>query len=106
MQGLETKDKKVACKLTSPELQKRKKEVLASLKAKVVEKEEVANGYQYKFDGSNELLDELVQFIKTERACCNFFTFQLTIEDNASPVVLTISGPDGAKEFIESEMGL
>ena len=44
------KKKVVACQLTSPELQKRKEEVLASLKAKVLEKIELGNGYQYKFN--------------------------------------------------------
>ena len=100
------KDKAVACKLTSPELQKRKAEVIASLKSKVVERKELENGYQYSFKGSDEMLDELVSFIKTERACCGFFTFHLSVEDEEANVVLTISGPKGAKEFIDAEIEL
>jgi len=98
--------KAVACKLTSVELQKRKQQVLASLKSKVKQKTELSNGYIYRFDGSDTLLVELINFIQTERACCNFFTFQLLIEDAESPVFLTISGPEGAKEFINTEMDL
>ena len=64
----------IACKLTSPELQKRKQEVLAILKDKVLSKSELENGYKYKFDGSDKIFDEIVSFIKSERACCDFFT--------------------------------
>lgn len=100
------KDKAVACKLSSPELQKRKVEVIASLKSKVVERKELENGYQYSFKGSDEILDELVSFIKTERACCGFFTFHLSVEDEEATIVLAISGPKGAKEFIDAEIEL
>ena len=96
----------LACKLTSPELQKRKQDVLASLKEKVLDKSELANGYKYKFEGSDRIFDELVTFIKSERACCDFFTFDLSISDNKSNIALSITGPEGAKEFIKVEMDL
>ena len=99
-------DKVVSCKLTSPELQKRKAEVIALLKANVLERKEVTNGYQYSFKGFDKILDDLVSFIKTERACCDFFTFKLAIEDEATNVLLTITGPKGAREFINAEMEL
>ncbi|MDQ3278090.1 MAG: hypothetical protein M3Q06_07175 [Bacteroidota bacterium] len=98
--------KVVACKLLGPEFQKRKAEVLAALKSKIVKKEALANGYQFTFSGSDEILDELVEFIKTERACCSFFTFRLEVEDATTPVTLSIIGPQHAKEFIATEMGL
>lgn len=100
------KEKVVACKLTSPELQKRKTEVIASLKKKMVDRKELENGYQYSFDGSDDMLNELTEFIKTERACCGFFSFLLSIGDDATDIVLTISGPKGAKEFIDAEIEL
>ena len=100
-------DKKiVACKLTGPELQKRKQEVLQSLRKAVLERHELSDGYKYKFAGSDEMLDKLVAFIKSERSCCTFFTFNLHIEDNKTPISLYITGPDGAKEFILHEMEL
>ncbi len=99
-------DKIVACKLTSPELQQRKSEVIALLKGKVIERKELANGYQYTFKGSDQILDDLVSFIKSERACCGFFTFNLSVEDEESNVLLSIVGPKNAKEFIDKEMEL
>jgi hypothetical protein len=102
---METATKKeMACKLTTPELQKRKAEVIASLKDKVIFKQEINNGYKYKFDGDDQVIDELVAFIKTERLCCDFFSFGLSIDGDYA--WLSISGPDGAKGFIEQEMEL
>lgn len=37
------------------------------------------NGYAYKFTGSDKMVDELTAFIKTERQCCDFFTFNLSV---------------------------
>ena len=76
--AMETATKPLTCKLTTPELQKRKATVIADLKELVLEKKELENGYSYKFEGKDEILDKLNEFIKTERMCCDFFTFQLT----------------------------
>ena len=96
--------KEVSCKLTTPELQKRKATVIAELKALVLEKNELTNGYSYKFEGSDRNLDKLNEFIKTERMCCDFFVFQLTVEENT--VVLHVTGPTGTKEFLKEEVDL
>ncbi|MEJ7678337.1 MAG: hypothetical protein WKG06_10850 [Segetibacter sp.] len=99
-----TNDIAVACKLTNPELQKRKAEVIDILKSKVVTRKELSNGFEYTFDGSDMMIDNVVRFIKSERICCNFFTFRLAIENNENNITLSITGPDGAKNFITSEM--
>jgi len=96
----------LACKLTSPELQKRKATVLASLKEKILDRKETATGFQYQFKGDDQLLDELTTFIKTERQCCDFFDFGLTVKGDGTLVLLDISGPKGAKEFIKTELDL
>src|SRR4030088_1000452 len=91
--------KQITCKLTSPEMQKRKTTVIASLKTKILEKTEQEEGYTYKFVGSDAVVDELSSFIKTERLCCDFFDFTLKVKGDGSIAWLTISGPKGAKEF-------
>lgn len=101
---METTRKPVTCRLTTPELQKRKSTVIAELKALVVERKELENGYSYKFEGSDVNLDRLTEFIKTERMCCDFFVFQLTVEDEE--VVLLITGPEEAKQFLKEEIDL
>jgi hypothetical protein len=62
------------------------------------------NGFAYKFEGSDSMLDELVTFIKTERACCDFFSFKLSVSGDQSETWLEITGPAGAKDFIAKEL--
>lgn len=109
---MECKDEKcktsspLSCKLMTPELQNRKETVLASLRKKVTQKKELENGYAFKFNGSDEMIDELTDFVKTERHCCDFFTFNLSISGDTSFLWFEITGPKEAKEFITTELEL
>lgn len=94
------------CNLTTPELQNRKTTVLTRLKSKLIGRKELENGYTYRFPGTDKILDEVMEFIKTERVCCGFFVFDLSIKGDKSQTWLTITGPRGAKEFIATELGL
>ena len=96
----------VSCKLTSPELQKRKETVIASLKKQILEKKELENGFAYKFAGTDEVIDELAEFVKSERSCCSFFTFGLSFSGDGTETWLNLTGPEGAKEMINTELGL
>ncbi len=96
----------ICCKLTSSELQKRKSTVLAELKTVIVEKQEVRDGFIYTFPGTDVILNQLMVFIQSERECCPFFKFELTIQEQKNPVRLKITGPDGAKTFIGQELDL
>jgi hypothetical protein len=96
--------RELSCKLTSPELRKRKEEVISVLKSQVLETQELAGGYKYKFEATDEMLDQLTVFLKAERACCDFFDFNIALSDKI--VWLSITGPDGAKNFIKTELEL
>ena len=96
--------KVISCKLTGPELQKRKATIIAELKTLVRERTELSNGFSYKFEGKDEVLDKLNEFIKTERLCCDFFTFQVNVDGTTA--LLTLTGPNGAKEFLREEIDL
>lgn len=98
------KKKNMTCKLTSPELQKRKAGVIASLKSKLLKREELPDGYAYLFTSADSNIDEVTAFIKTERICCDFFSFNVSIEDGN--LWLSITGAEGAKDFIDSELDL
>ena len=97
---------KFTCKLTTSELRERKEKVISKLKVQILETKELKNGYAYKFYGSDQVVDELSEFIKTERECCDFFTFNLSISGDKSITWLEIVGPKGAKKFIETELDL
>jgi hypothetical protein len=98
------KNTSFTCKLTTPELQQRKATVIAELKSHVLKRNESANGFTYLFEASDENLDKLNSFIKTERLCCDFFTFQLLVA--GEKILLSITGAEGVKEFIKEEVGL
>ena len=95
--------KPLTCKLTTAEIRKRKEEVIDLMKRHVIEKKELENGYGYKFSGTDEILDSITSFIKSERQCCDFFDFKISVTSD-SLVWLEISGPIGVKEFIEAEL--
>jgi hypothetical protein len=96
----------LACKLTSPELQKRKATIIANLKNQIIERKELDNGYLFKFKGSDKMIDELTEFAKSERQCCDFFTFNISITGDTSFVLMELTGPEEVKEFIKTEMEL
>ena len=96
----------LSCKLSSPQLMKRKETVLRSLKKQILETRELPDGYAFKFPGTDKVVDELTEFIKTERTCCDFFIFDLSISGDTSEAWLTLTGPEGAKVFITEELGL
>jgi len=99
-----TEEAKLSCKLTTPELQLRKKTIIAELKNLVLEKTETDKGVRYKFEGSDKILDLLNTFIKTERLCCDFFVFNLIASSDTKFALLELSGPEGTKEFIKHEI--
>lgn len=96
----------LSCKLTSPELRQRQATVLVSLKKQIVAKKELADGFAYEFPGTDAMLDELLTFVKTERQCCGFFTFQLIMQEETQTAWLEIKGPEGVKDIIYKELTL
>ena len=101
-----SKISEISYKLTTPELQERKATVIASLKKQIALKRELKNGFAYRFPGSDSIVDELATFVKTERACCDFFNFDLSIRGNKTEAWLKITGPTGAKDFIKTLLEL
>ena len=92
------------CKLTSPELSQRKQTVIRELKKQVIESRETTSGFAYKFGGSNTVIDSLLEFVKSERQCCPFLTFNLSFGSNSEAIWLELNGPEGVKEFIRTEL--
>ncbi|SNT39698.1 hypothetical protein SAMN05421640_3762 [Ekhidna lutea] len=103
---VELKEKaQLTCQLTSKELQERRETVITEIKKKIVSKTELEFGYIFFFTNSDACIDMLAEFIKTESKCCNFFSFKLELAPS-SQLSLTLSGPEGTKEFIQMELGI
>ncbi|HQQ98925.1 MAG TPA: hypothetical protein PLX35_16755 [Cyclobacteriaceae bacterium] len=96
----------LTCKLTTPEFRARKATIIAELKSLSVGREEMENGYRYTFSGSDEILDLLTSFIKSERNCCDFFSYRLTVGEPMGHTYLDLIGPEGVKQFIKEHIEL
>ena len=96
----------IACSLTTPELRAREQVVQREVVAGVQETRELADGYALRFPGDPAWLDKLAEFIRFERECCPFFTFELRCEPQHGPLWLHLRGPEGVKEFVATLLAL
>ena len=96
----------LACKLTTPELRRRRESVIADLRSHIRNREETADGCIYTLPATADTIGQVTSFIETERQCCEFFSFRLSVPSGSSEIHLEISGPQGAKEFLKDELGL
>jgi hypothetical protein len=88
--------------LTSEE-RGRRKIVLSSVTRTIIGRDELANGFQLRFDAARLDVAALGEWIALERRCCPFLHFRLDIEP-AGKTVLALTGGPGVKEFLRSEM--
>jgi hypothetical protein len=62
------------------------------------------DGIAFRFLPQPGRLEQIAQFIERESACCPFMQFQVTVERKNGPLWLNISGEEGTKEFLLSEL--
>jgi hypothetical protein len=96
--------KPLVCKLSSKEVEERKAGIITELKKEMIERKELPNGYAFKFKGDDASIDRLIAFVKSERQCCGFFNYSVSITEEYA--LLELTGPEGAKDFVTEEMGL
>ena len=94
----------IACNLTGDDLAERGDEV-GNLFQEVEQVRELADGYAFRFAGSDAVAARLLEFTLAERRCCPFFTFELTFEPNEGPIWLRLRGSANIKEFVGSAWG-
>jgi len=88
------------------EQRKRYQVVLGKLQDSVQEVREVSNGYTFRHPTDVSTLLLLAEFITLHSRYCPFLHFTLTIETEVGPAWLTVTGPEGAKEFLRAELEL
>jgi hypothetical protein len=60
------------------------------------------DGYRLTFRASSETLRAIADVVDAERQCCRWLRFHLTVEPDGGAMVLTLSGPDGARDFLDA----
>ena len=91
----------IACELTPAEMEERRQSLLPGLLANAQERIALTDGFRWRFAPGSELLSDVVKTIDLERQCCRFLRFELTVEPDAGPIWLEVTGPQGTAEFLE-----
>ena len=92
----------VACRLSDAEFRKREATLLAQFKSALVASEELADGYAFRIPGDEKSFAVLANLIMAERECCPFLTFEVVAQPNMGPVIVRVTGPGSAKEFLKT----
>jgi hypothetical protein len=96
----------IVCSLSEQDKIKRGEELDGGIYKNIQQVQELPDGYAFRYPGDSEWAIKLMEFIVFERACCRFFTFELTFEPNQGPIWLRLRGGPGVKEFIKENMGM
>jgi hypothetical protein len=92
----------IACCLTSAKLRERAATLLAQFRSAVTGTEELWDGYAFRVPGDGKWIAVIAKMIVEERECCPFLTFELVAQPNMGPVTVSVTGPDGGKEFLRT----
>ena len=94
----------IACTLSEQDLAQRRESAITTLFQQADTCQELESGYRFRFPGTDEWADRLLDFVKFERNCCAFFAFELAFEPNKGSIWLALSGGDRVKAFIREEL--
>ena len=90
----------IACELTSEAIKAGREGLLPGLAARAIAREDTENGCRLTFAPAGDTLRLIAGVVEAERQCCRWLSFTLTVAPENGPVVLTLSGPAGAREFL------
>jgi hypothetical protein len=95
-----------ACNISALNAEERSRhgDLLARLRVATQNVQELDGGYSFHLRDSGFTLIEAAEWISLERRCCSFFNFQLEVSGGDDSAVLTLTGPDGVKPFINSAL--
>ena len=100
MDGMDVRnDLPVACSLSAAELRARGEENLA-LFSQAQRIRELADGYAFAFAGADAVTELLLRFVLAERACCPFWSFELTLASPHQEVWVSVRGNEEAKALV------
>lgn len=106
--NLKTSQTAFVCDLTSLTAVQKERYliILERVRELVQEVKEVADGYVFRCPVDVPILLLLAEFINLEIHCCSFLHCTLDVETEDGPGWLTITGPEGVKEFLRTEIFL
>jgi hypothetical protein len=96
----------IACDLTAIKIEVRSTHVESArqlLNRGAQEVQELPDGFAFRY--AADQYAQVTQFIANERLCCPFFSFVLEVMPANGPIWLRITGAEGVKDFLQSELG-
>ena len=96
----------VVCTLSAAALRARKENLLNALLRRAGERHELPNGYRLRFTAEGDVLSVIARTVEAERRCCHFLRFTVTVEPDAGPITLDLTGPVGTREFLAAMFDL
>ena len=91
----------LACTLPPGELGARGDELLTGLVKQSLERQDLPEGYRFRFGPDGDTLQRIARAMAAERQCCRFLTFHLIAEADGGPIWLDVSGPEGTRAFLD-----
>ena len=64
----------------------------------------ISNGHEWRLPA--DTLTDVARFIANERLCCPFLRFEFVLEPGDAELLLRMTGPYGAREVLDAELGL
>jgi hypothetical protein len=68
--------------------------------------EELAEGFAFRFPSRPYLFLRVAEWIGLERECCPFLAIRLELEHANRSLRVSVTGPDGTKDFLRAELPL
>src|SRR5688500_2256034 len=93
-------DLPIVCTLSPEALEARRDRLLSELLRRSVGHELLPEGLRLRFAPSSETLSSIARAVEAERRCCRFLRFAITVEPDAGPIFLDLTGPRGTREFV------
>ena len=72
------------------------------LDAAVVDAEEREDGYEFVFEGTDDVLEAAAMFVQPESKCCSFARFRIDVPQWFEAVGLLFAGPEGTEDRLET----
>jgi hypothetical protein len=102
--GIMISDSGLSCNLTDQKLANRKAILKEKLFKNVEQVEELENGYAFNFEEKEGFDVELMELVAAERSCCPFFEIKLHFLPYKKGISLEITGEEGVKDFLKTEL--
>jgi len=92
----------MVCKLTGPELQKRKQGLQTDIFGKIKNLRELVDGYAFEFASNADLEITIADYLLAERKCCPFLKFSYIIHPFDQGMELHVAGSPEIKSTLSA----